>query len=490
MPRLLAALLAALPCATGISLAQAAARIQPHFAENKLYAIYKPADWRVRETSRPDSLRVQVSSPDGASAVDFFWAPNAETRFDALRFLAAYRQLLTQSYPDVTLSSVYASRDSTRAVATVRMRAGAVPVTGRYYFEATATRLSAQGYSAPEARFASERPLLLNVLASFAFSKAKPTPVAGGRTVLEPPLQIPLVTKRAQDGSFAMQVPDDWTFLGGGGKVVTFAQGGGAGFIFTSFSGNPVLRGASVQQGVIGTPYQPPARALETILVGLGHRNVRIRSARPDGATNQQFAAMMRRQCDAQDIVVNWTSNTGQECLGGFKMINAIPSVVGQWYVIMAGAWGPDRDLYRYLPTLERVASSFSINDQYARQYIQAGLENLRRLQAQTQAAMQDLNRAREQNQADWEARQARKDFMDSKWDDYRRGNSYWVSDLEGGKVYHTDPWGTRDTATGDYWEGRGYNWTNFEGQNPNHPSENMREVSSYELQHLGQQRR
>ncbi len=68
---------------------------------------------------------------------------------------------------------------------------------------------------------------------------------------------------------------------------------------------------------------------------------------------------------------------------------------------------------------------------------------------------------------------------MDSKWDDYRRGQSYWVSDLEGGKLYATDSWGTKDTTTGDYYEGKGYNWTNFEGQNPHHPSETMREVSS-----------
>ena len=193
----------------------------------------------------------------------------------------------------------------------------------------------------------------------------------------------------------------------------------------------------------------------------------------------------MRRQCDAQDIAVAWTSNGGAECLGSFKMINSLPSVMGQWFSIMAGTWGPGQDLYRYLPTLERVAASFSINDQYARQYIQAGLENLRRLQQQTQAAMQDLNRAREQNQADWEARQARKDFMDSKWDDYRRGNSYWVSDLEGGKVYATDSWGTRDTVTGDYYEGRGYNWVNFEGENPRY-RESMREISSYELKQMG----
>ena len=98
---------------------------------------------------------------------------------------------------------------------------------------------------------------------------------------------------------------------------------------------------------------------------------------------------------------------------------------------------------------------------------------------------MQDLNRVREQNQAEWEARQERKAYMDSKWDDYRRGNSYWVSELEGGKVYATDSWGTKDTVTGEYYGGRGFNWTNFEGQNPRHPSETMREISSYELEHV-----
>ena len=130
------------------------------------------------------------------------------------------------------------------------------------------------------------------------------------------------------------------------------------------------------------------------------------------------------------------------------------------------------------------MAASFGINDQYARGYIQAGLANLRRLQEQTAAEIRSLNQTREDNQKAWEERQERKDYMDSKWDDYRRGQSYWVSDLEGGKVYATDNWGTKDTATGDYYEGRGYNWTNFEGQNPRYPSENMRGVSSWELEH------
>jgi hypothetical protein len=56
---------------------------------------------------------------------------------------------------------------------------------------------------------------------------------------------------------------------------------------------------------------------------------------------------------------------------------------------------------------------------------------------------------------------------------------------MEGGKVYATDTWGTQDTRTGDYYEGRDYGYVNFEGQNPRHRPETMREVSSYEVQQM-----
>jgi hypothetical protein len=67
-------------------------------------------------------------------------------------------------------------------------------------------------------------------------------------------------------------------------------------------------------------------------------------------------------------------------------------------------------------------------------------------------------------------AEPARKEASDAKWDDYRRGNSYWVSDLEGGKFYQTDPWGTRDTSSGTRYDGTPHTYIHFEGRNPAHP--------------------
>ncbi|HEX7486677.1 MAG TPA: hypothetical protein VF332_11025 [Vicinamibacterales bacterium] len=461
--------------------AAAPPRLQPYVAASKMFVVYKPADWTVNEEARASSFRILVASPARTSLVEFRWERNPAGRPDAMLALVSWRRALVQTDPGAVVSEAYVAKDSSHAVVTVRCRVANTPVTGRYFFESTRTGISLQGFLAPETRLASERPLLLNVMSSLAFVKVLHQGTRGG---LEPPVQATLVDRRAPDGSLTIRTPGDWAFLAGGGRIIAGAPGGGAGFIFTAFAGNPMLPQARVTQGVIGSPYRPPAQTLPYILIGFGHRNPVVMSAAADRGTMAQCRASIRNNCDASDMVAKWTSSGGVDCVGAFKVVNTAPGITGQWSSIVAGIWGPQKDFYRYYPILEQVAGSFSVNDQFARAYIQSGLANLRRLQQQTAAAIQSLNQAREDNQAAWEARQARKDYMDSKWDDYRRGQSYWVSDLEGGKVYQTGSSGTRDTATGDYYGGQGYNWTNFEGQNPRHPSETMREVSSYELEH------
>jgi hypothetical protein len=463
--------------------AQGARALQPYLAQNKLYALQKPAGWKVAETAEPNFFRVLINSPDGASAVDFSWIRNNQGGSNAVRYLAAYRQFLSRTWPDVTFTDARASRDNQRAVAAVTFHIGGNSIRGKYYFESNPRTLSAQGFFAPENLLPSQRALLLNVMASMAFIKNDRRPAASGP---EPQFYRPsMAVRTADDRSLSVKIPTDWDFMAGGGKVISGGRSGGPGFIFTSLEGNPMLPGAPIAQGVIGSRYLAPHQTLGWILKAFGHRNIRIESSRPDVRTSQELAMRIRRQGDAQDVTAYWTSSGGMPCVGVFKVINAHPSMTGLWFTILAGIWAPERDSYLYLPALDEVASSFSINDQYAKEYIRAGLARLHEMQKQTDAAIRDLNRAREQNQLDWEDRQRRKEFSDSKWDDYRRGNSYWVSDLEGGKVYATDTWGTRDTVTGDYYEGGGYNWTNFEGENPRY-RESMREVSSYELKQMG----
>jgi len=475
-------------CSPQTPTAQSGPSLKPYVAASKLYMLYKPADWKVAEDLQAASLRVRVQAPDGASMVDYFWSQNPSKIPNALTFLVSWKQDLSRQHGVVTLSEVFVSPDASRATAKVRYRTSAGVIAGTYYVESRPEGQSAQSYCAPEGRLAAQRNLLLNIMASFAFTKTAP-PAPGGAA--PPPIQLALTPRRAQDGSLSIRVPADWAFLAGGGRVLTAAPDGAMGFIFTAFSGNPLLPQATIAQGIIGTRYLPPAQALAFVFNGFRNQQFRIHSAQPDQATMRECAVRMGGSCDAQDFQVSYVSPEGRACVGGFKMINFPPSpATGIWNCIVAGIWGPEHEFARYFPALEQIASSFAINDEYARRYIQAGLENLRRLQQKTQAAMQNLNQMRAQNQRDWEASQERKQYMDSKWDDYRRGRSYWVSELEGGKVYATDTGGTQDTVTGQYYEGRPYNWVNFEGQNPRHPSETMREVTSAELKKLDSGRR
>lgn len=466
----------------GTLLAGARPALEPYVAPSRLYAMQKPAGWKVADEAGPDSFTIRAGAADGSAGVTLHWARVAAggkppTALDLLRRFAADER---RRRPGVTFDQLLVSKDARRAAVTERYPQGGTACRGRVFLDTDGRRWSLQTYAAREADLDAQRPLLMNVLMSVALIK----PPSGGAGAAPPP--EPLVERSAPDGSLKLRVPRNWAFLAAKGRVITGAPGGASGFIFTAFTGAPQAPAATVMQGMIGRPYLRPPQALAYILAGFGHRGVQILQTTPDPATAAQYRTATRGgACEAADVVATWIPKDGQRpALGAFKMINGLPGVVGTWSVIVAGIWAPKEGFAGHLPVLEQVAGSFGINDQYARAYIKAGMENLKRQQARTAAAMRDLSYAREDMQKAWENRQARKDYMDSKWDDYRRGDSYWVSDLEGGKVYHTDPWGTKDTVTGDYYEDGGYTWTRFEGANPRHPSESMREVSSYELTH------
>jgi hypothetical protein len=470
-------------CVAGPLLAGAGAALEPYVAPSKLYALHKPPGWKVTDEARPDSFAISVGAPDGSAGATLLWSRAAAggkppKALDLLKQVAVEER---KRRPGATFEHLLVSKGGGRAAVDERFSQGGVAFQCRLFLDTDGRKWSLQAYRAREADLATQRPVLMNILMSVALIKA---PRGGGAGAAPPP--EPLAERRAPDGSLKLRVPRNWNFLAAKGRVITGAPDGSCGFIFTAFTGAPQAPGATVLQGTIGRPYLRPAPALSYILAGFGHRDIQVLQTTPDAATAAQYRATIRGgNCEVADVVAAWTPKGGSRpAMGAFKVLNSLPGLMGTWTCILAGIWGPREGFANHLPVLEQVAGSFGINDPYARSYIRAGLENLKRLQAQTAAAMRDLNYAREDLQKAWEARQARQDYMDSKWDDYRRGDSYWVSDLEGGKVYHTDTGGTKDTRTGDYYEGGGYTWTHFEGGNPRHPSETMREVSSYELTH------
>lgn len=449
-------------------------KLERYVAPDGSFQLYKPAEWKVRGEPKEDSLRITVTSPTGASAALLHCATNPRREVDALRLVADLEKRSRKELDQLTLTDTYVSADRTRAVTTLSGRSCGRRIEGRYYLECSPDRICIQGYRADRAELAKRRPLLVDILANLR--------ITGGSRSAPAPLPT-LVPRRAPDNSLTMRVPADWSFQAAKGKVLTGAKRGEAGFVFTAFEVLPYHPGVPLDPTVLVSTYQPPARFIAHVLTKFGNRSVKVLEHRPDPSTVRSFAAQVGRGSEAADLVVTWTSPQGARCLGAFKMISAKPSMMGMWFSIVTGVWGPEEDFVGRWPLLEAVGASFSVSDGYASEYVRNGLARAKELQEKTRRSIQGLNRSREENQVAWEARQERKALMDSRWNDYRRGHSYWVSELEGGKVYATDPWGTRDTGTGDYFEGREHEYVHFEGQNPRHPSEQMREVSSHELE-------
>ncbi len=454
--------------------AGAAAPMRRVVSDNPSFVALVPRAWTPGHSSVGDTLSIHVASPDAHSVARVDFTDNRKSRRDAVQVMAGRIRELRAAHPDLRISgtAVCKDRPASCAVATLAYTDGGTPMAGRFFFHGDARIATVRSYLAPAARLAQDRALLLDVLTNI-------------RVRERPALNPPFARREAADGSLQIELPADWNFLAQKGTVLAGAPQGGSGFVFTVFSVMPQGYGIALPPGVIVGPYQPPQAIVHEIFAKFGNRQTRVLGWQSDAQTAAQCVPQIGRQCEAADLQLSWVSPEGTACLGGFKVLNSAPGLTGQWFSIIAGVWGPADDLARHLPVLARVAASFSVNDAYARRYIEQGLAHLRQMQARTRQAVQDLYGAIEQNQRDHENRSTSKDASDAKWDDYARGNSYWVSDLEGGKVYQTDPWGTLDTSSGTRYDGPPYNYIHFEGQNPGHPSEHMREISSHELKQM-----
>jgi len=125
---------------------------------------------------------------------------------------------------------------------------------------------------------------------------------------------------------------------------------------------------------------------------------------------------------------------------------------------------------------------SYTISDEWAQSYVARGVQRLRSMQQQTARLVarnaQDIHRTM---QAAYEERQRSQDYIDYQRTSTIRGQQDWISEMEGGAIYHSDSWGTENTVTGEFWEDRPYDYVNFTGKNPKY-NEQMTPIDSREL--------
>jgi hypothetical protein len=134
------------------------------------------------------------------------------------------------------------------------------------------------------------------------------------------------------------------------------------------------------------------------------------------------------------------------------------------------------------LPTFAAMLQSYRIDDQFAANYIARGTARLREMQRQTsELVARNAQEIRSMMQAAYAERNRSAAYIDYQRTNYIRGQQDWISAMEGGTVYHTDNWGTLNTDTGVYYEGRAYDYVHFTGENPKY-REQMTPIDSRQL--------
>ena len=162
--------------------------------------------------------------------------------------------------------------------------------------------------------------------------------------------------------------------------------------------------------------------------------------------------------------------------MGGFTVINGPPGAGGVWNSTISGAWAPAATYGRWLPTLSRVANSFYVSGPYAGYYAHNNMSNLAFFHQRPGAYGGAYG-----SPGAWQAQQMMmRDNTGSRWDDSQRGNVNWITQMEGGSMYHGGAY-----PRGAYPGGMPYDYVMFNGGRSKLPSETMRELNNSEMQQI-----
>lgn len=330
---------------------------------------------------------------------------------------------------------------------------------------------------APAGRLEAEKATLLTVLANIRVLKG--AFATGGA-----PQIPPLVSYRLRDGSASFQMPQGWKCQDFGKGAFIASDPGET----TSFSvgGAEVLSpqlGVRVP-GVVVAPYMPP------------HQAWRLLTEQTGLVSRLQFEKVIPRQDIAQEMArgvytagpvaveeLIYTCDVKGRRSKGYTFGFSFGSRLGHSWNFRHMTVGAPVDRFDgMVPTFSAMLQSFRFNEQWMANYIAQGNRRLQELQQKTASmAGRNAEDIRRMMQAAYDERQRSMDYIDYQRTNTIRGQQDWVSDMEGGTVYRTDNWGTRNTATGESWEGQPYDYVHFKGRNPKY-NEQMTPIDSRAL--------
>jgi hypothetical protein len=439
----------------------AGSRMEKYVSPHGNFVVYKPAGWTVAESaSAPDVWSIIVDSPRGELETAIVAGRNDGG--DALAVLARVCAPLARTSPDLKLGNVRMTPDRRRAVydfAFTHPHKGRRE--GRGWLVVSPSGFDLRLCEVPSGRLEQAKALLLTILANVRIMRGAFT--ATGEQRAQGPL--PLTTSRLPDGSASFGLPAGWTFQGfGAGQFFALDRQQGTSFVVGTVEFIPARLHVRPPRVLI-SPYLEPREAWPLATSSL-LTNLRYLSVVPrpdvDALIGRVYTVGPVRSAELQ---YTFDSKEGRPSRGftfGISLGSRLDIGWRFWHMTLAA---PQETFLAWVPTFTAMAQSYRIDDTYARNYIAAGMRHLRELQRQTsEIVSRNAAEIHSMMQAAYDERQRSQDYIDYLRTSTIRGEQDWVSGVEGGTVYHTDAWGTQNTATGQYYEGAPFDYYHFTG--------------------------
>jgi hypothetical protein len=442
------------------------------------FVLYVPKGWKAQESTDGQALQVTASDPSGRSSVYFSTgaAPQGENATVLAKREAAK---LGRAARDLEIRSAFASRDGSSLAFDGTY---SPPKRGKTDFRSWVSLQGAEATSArieaPAGQLAAMKPTLLTVLSNIRVMKGAVAPTAAAA-----PVRVQLVPYRLRDGSASFLIPQGWQCQDHGKGIFVAGDPGGYSYI----SGNVTLLTPQMrvnQPGILVSPYLAPGQAWQFITAGYGlATNMRFEKVIPRADMARQMGQVYTAGPVAvEELIYTFTSKEGQHCRGYTFGISFGSRLGTSWSFRHLTVTAPAERFGPWAGNFASMLESYKINERWAKEYVAQGARRLREMQQQTSAMVtRNAQEIRQMMQAAYDERQRSMDYIDYQRTSYIRGQQDWISSMEGGAVYRSDSWGTKNTATGEYWEGKPYDYVHFEGKNPKY-NEQMQPVDSRAL--------
>ena len=453
-------------------------RMEKHVSREAHFVLYKPAGWQVYEGTQPTFRTLAVCDPGGQYEAAVFYG-TSPTSGDVLALTRLFVSGVGRQFPDLTLTRALTSPDGKRIVYDAVFTH---PQKGPRAFRCWVigcpnAEFLYMSIEAPRDRMEAAKPLLMTTLSNVRIMRG-----AFGRTGAAP-IQVRLVPYRLSDGSAAFQMPQGWRCQEfGNGCFWASDPAGSYGFIVASVDVITPQLGVTFP-GAIISPYRSPSSAMAFLCNHQGlASNMRFTNVIPRADLAGQLAQVYTAgPVQVEEFLYTCTTRGG--LAKGYTFGLSFGSRLGtNWNYRHATVIAPADAFDRFLGTFATMLGSYQINDQWARNYVAQGMARLRQLQQQTSAMVaRNAQEIRQMMQAAYDERQRSMDYIDYQRTNYIRGQQDWVSQMEGGTIYHTDAWGTTNTTTGERWDGKAYDYYHYQGQNPKY-NEQMQGIDSRRL--------